>query len=317
MNDKHSKVSFFAPSYYSRFRCIADRCRHSCCVDWEICIDDATLEVYRRDPTVMATVTECEDGACFALCADGRCPHLDEQGLCRLILDHGEDYLSDICRRHPRFFNDMGDGWIEVGLGLVCEEACRLILMAEEPFTLVPIDDFQDEAEDFSNGDDGSSDFRPLPARDRILRLIEATAGGFDAVLAAVKTAFDIADLHTPDEWIGRYLSLEILDPAWAETLRSARGQGSRPDMREFDPHYARLLSYFVYRHVGIASSPENLRARLAFACLSADTVRRLHRADATPTLEGLLDLARRYSAEIEYSEDNTDELIFAFECGL
>ena len=33
-----------APDYYSQFKCIADQCRHTCCVGWEIEVDDEGLE---------------------------------------------------------------------------------------------------------------------------------------------------------------------------------------------------------------------------------------------------------------------------------
>ena len=34
------------PNYYKDFLCIADKCRHSCCIGWEIDIDEETLEFY-------------------------------------------------------------------------------------------------------------------------------------------------------------------------------------------------------------------------------------------------------------------------------
>ena len=38
------------PRYYSDFKCIADKCRHSCCVGWEIDVDERTLVRYRAWP---------------------------------------------------------------------------------------------------------------------------------------------------------------------------------------------------------------------------------------------------------------------------
>ena len=35
------------PEYYKDFACIAGDCRHSCCIGWEIDIDEATAEKYR------------------------------------------------------------------------------------------------------------------------------------------------------------------------------------------------------------------------------------------------------------------------------
>ena len=35
------------PDYYSAFRCIAGACKHSCCIGWEIDIDEESLEIGR------------------------------------------------------------------------------------------------------------------------------------------------------------------------------------------------------------------------------------------------------------------------------
>ena len=40
-------MKLFAPKYYGSFKCIADKCEHSCCIGWEIDIDDTTLKKYR------------------------------------------------------------------------------------------------------------------------------------------------------------------------------------------------------------------------------------------------------------------------------
>ena len=40
-------MKLYAPSYYKSFKCIADKCRHSCCIGWEIDIDDDTFEYYK------------------------------------------------------------------------------------------------------------------------------------------------------------------------------------------------------------------------------------------------------------------------------
>ena len=37
-------MKLIAPDYYNKFSCIADKCRHSCCVGWEIDIDENTNE---------------------------------------------------------------------------------------------------------------------------------------------------------------------------------------------------------------------------------------------------------------------------------
>ena len=123
-------ISVF-PDYYKDFSCIADKCSHSCCIGWEIDIDEKTLKKYSSlkegyGKEIINTV-ENEEAAYFKLCEDERCPHLDEKGLCRIISNLGEDYLCEICREHPRFYNDTARGKF-VGIGMACEEAARIIL---------------------------------------------------------------------------------------------------------------------------------------------------------------------------------------------
>ena len=48
-------MKLYAPSYYKKFKCIADKCEHSCCIGWEIDIDEETLEKYEKLETGMHT----------------------------------------------------------------------------------------------------------------------------------------------------------------------------------------------------------------------------------------------------------------------
>lgn len=325
LNDKTEK-STYAPSYYNDFKCIADKCRHSCCIDWEICIDETTYAKYKQTGDILNTVKECEDGPCFALRENGRCPHLNDSGLCNIILSYGKDFLSDICRNHPRFYNYISDERTEAGIGLVCEEACRLILENEKPFSLFKTDD--PDNGDFGGMvlDNSEADFNALAQRDRIISIIEATDVSFDEKIAVLKAEFKLSELYTPDKWLDRFLSLEILEPDWEQALKSMRGKFLRKNCENTDKYgkyYERLLTYFVYRHVSVSDSEDNLRARLAFCILSVQVITSLFEENPNEVLnsakapEKLIDWARRYSAEIEYSEDNTAELIYAFAIGL
>jgi hypothetical protein len=40
-------MKLYSPKYYLDFKCIADRCEHSCCIGWEIDIDENTLTRYK------------------------------------------------------------------------------------------------------------------------------------------------------------------------------------------------------------------------------------------------------------------------------
>ena len=132
-------MKILAPEYYSHFRCIADRCTHTCCVGWEIEVDEESLQRFRALPDVAPHITGDEDPQ-IRLLEGERCPFLTQSGLCQMILDHGEDVLCDICADHPRFRSFWSDR-VELGLGMVCEEAARLILSWPEPLRLVELED--------------------------------------------------------------------------------------------------------------------------------------------------------------------------------
>ena len=137
-----SAMKVYAPDYYAGFRCIAGACRHSCCVGWEIDVDPETMERYRAMGGALGEkLKRCiEPGPVphFRLSEGERCPFLTDQNLCEIILRAGDGALCQICADHPRFRNYWSDR-IEIGLGLACDEAARLILTSPRPLRLVPV----------------------------------------------------------------------------------------------------------------------------------------------------------------------------------
>ncbi len=318
MNTKKRTSGIYAPEYYKKFKCTADKCSHSCCIGWEICIDEETLEKYKQNPETIGTTQLCDGCVSFKLTDDHRCPHLNSSGLCKLIISHGEEYLSDICRNHPRFFNAVGKGVTEAGLGIVCEEACRLMLENDKPFTLCKVDEFDGDADTLCGSLPLS--FDPLEQRDIIIGKIESGKSSFTDTVQALENDFALSPIYSLslDSLAERFLSLEILDPNWQELLSSAQNYSlPTADISLFDLYFCRLLTYFVYRHVSASQSYDNLRARLAFALLSVEMIRYLFERQESISLDTLKAISRAYSEEIEYSENNTDELIFYFESRL
>ena len=127
------------PDYYPQFKCIAEKCRHTCCRGWEVDIDPESAEKFAQIPKIAEKMDD-EGGPHFTLNEDESCPFLRSDGLCSMIITYGESILCDICRDHPRFRNYFTDR-VEMGLGLVCEEAGRLILGRETPMKLITISD--------------------------------------------------------------------------------------------------------------------------------------------------------------------------------
>jgi hypothetical protein len=131
------------------FKCIAGDCRHSCCTGWEIDIDEESLENYRRvegelGKRLAENIILDGECACFRLDKDERCPFLNAYGLCDIYTELGEKALCQICTDHPRFYNEIADR-LEMGVGLCCEAAAKLVLCQEDPFFFDVLEDDGEE----------------------------------------------------------------------------------------------------------------------------------------------------------------------------
>lgn len=121
----------FYPSIYAPFLCKGEACKHNCCQDWAIELDDDTTALYLREKgefgdRLRANITEGEEGYRFVLRQDGKCPFQEPNGLCAIILEKGQDYLSNICQNHPRFYEYFED-FEFCGVGLSCERTCEML----------------------------------------------------------------------------------------------------------------------------------------------------------------------------------------------
>lgn len=291
-------MKLYAPEYYLKFKCIADRCRHSCCVGWEIGVDADTLARWRELPTVgEEMLSHVGDEGTITLCQNGRCPFLDDAGLCRMISAHGDSMIPAICREHPRFYMQAGDR-VEMGIGAVCEEACRLIL-TEPTLPLVCIGERE--------WDESAAEYDAVSQRDLILSTVSRDDLTYTEMLGGLLRDYSIpASAVEPRTYAECIAELELL----YEEDRAVLTSDGRAEWAEV--YLRRFLSYLVYRHVTEADSADNLRARLAFCIL---LTRMLEGASKDTDLDGLLLRARTVSEEIEYSEDNTAALIFEAEC--
>lgn len=142
------------PDFYDSFKCRAGECTDSCCIGWEIDIDDETMRKYENENDSLSVklnrFTDREK-QCFILTEDDRCPFLKSDGLCELILTKGEDMLCEICREHPRFYARYGD-FYDMGEGLCCEETASLLFLNTSPLKLITEAESRDDAAYFDDG---------------------------------------------------------------------------------------------------------------------------------------------------------------------
>ncbi|MBQ7096579.1 MAG: flagellin lysine-N-methylase [Clostridia bacterium] len=304
----------YAPGYYKKFKCIADKCKNNCCIGWEIDIDTQTFEEYQKvkgdlgDRLQSCISDNAEGERHFVLDGDERCPFLNKNNLCDIYAGLGEESLCDICRDHPRYRN-FYDCRTEVGLGLCCEAAVDLVLDWQEVFSLVVVDE-DEEAEGF---DDLEEVFFSL--RDKAFEIIQNQGmSAEECVDVLLETFGQSADAEPFENRVGVYLSLEILDGEWKkmleESLTCKKFDYDIFKSREGQNIQRQLLLYFVYRHTAEGIYDGCFGAWVRFAVLGLEMIKALCAASEKPSIVCFKDIARRYSSEIEYSEENTKRLL-------
>ncbi len=306
-------MNIYTPNYYHRFTCIASSCKHNCCIGWEIDIDDESIKKYSSVSGSFGKRLEeniSEEGVPhFILAENERCPFLNEKNLCDIITELGEDHLCQICNDHPRFRNFFS-GRTEIGLGLCCEEAARIILTEDEPFHLISEnvtgpEEMTDAEETF------------FVIRDNIFGILTKRE---IPLHCRIKSVFDCLDID-PDclmqyDFYDEFSQLEILDESWRdhlEKLRSYKGDEGFP-FEKYEVAFENLLMYFIYRHLAGELDDGCLNERFSFCVLSAWVIYVIsavaHREQSSFCMEDLIEIVRMYSSEIEYSEENTEHLL-------
>ncbi len=303
----------FYPNYYKDFTCIADKCKHNCCVFWEIDIDDDTLDFYSSVDgdfgERLKNNIAFDDNAHFILTKDERCPFLNNKNLCDIICRLGEEHLCDICTQHPRFHNELPQR-IESGLGLCCEEASRIIIGQKDKMTLVC-------------DTNAHTDDEIIIIRDKILNILQNRN---DTIPSRIESMLNLCNTTLKDRpvsvWCDLLLSLEILDEKWKELLIKLKENYRKIDYKKFDEHmrtrtteYEQFCVYIIYRHFANSPDFENAKKR---ACFTAFAYKLLYNIGAMIytitdefSFESQVDIARMFSTEIEYSDENL-HLIFS-----
>lgn len=287
-------MKLIVPDYYPEFRCIAGDCRHSCCIGWEIDVDaDAMQRFLRVEGALGDRLRESIDrkNGCFRLGEGERCPFLNQEGLCELIIGLGEDCLCQICADHPRFRNFLS-GRTEMGLGLCCEAAAELILTRQQPTGFLTLED----------GEDDPTDAAFLAFREKLLAIVHdrrlPMVQRVEQMLQACGIALTVDFAH----WAGILMDLERLDERWTQCLQRLQAPEQSIDPRWEIP-LEQLLVYLLFRHLAGALEDGDLQGRVAYCALMWQLLRRMLRDDLT-------ELARLYSSEIEYSDENLIALL-------
>ena len=280
------------PTFFPDFQCKAGACHHTCCQTWEIDIDPDTEQRYRETEgplgeELRAWMRTAEDGStCFRLNEKGYCHFLRDDGLCRLILEKGENYLGRICTMHPRFYKYIGDTIELCGTGLCCEKTCEqlqaapslsfMMETADAPFSFAAL--LQALGVDITENDTLWQPALTLPALTAMLHHLEKT---------------------------------EPIDDPWTQQLTH---MGHHPEalldagnryLKTCDlSYFQKLYQYIWYRQLDLA---ETIPLSLLSAFAEEST---LYIFLASALTGDPLRSAARWSEQIEYDTDNVDILL-------
>ncbi len=303
------------PDYYKSFKCITSKCRHNCCIGWEIDIDEKALSYYKNSNGLLKErfTTSIEENPTphFVLGENERCPFLNNENLCDIIINEGEERLCTICTEHPRFHNEL-PGRIESGLGLVCEEAARLIITKKTPVTF-----------EITGDDEGISD-EIVSLRDEIAGLLQDREKPLEK---RFENAFSLLNaepaLPSQGSFIKLLMSLERLDENWTKILQFLQKKLKEEKSESFSKLIANRLTeyeqfsvYLIYRHMANSVDPSECVAVLRFAAMFTDFFYLLGQAifekEGDFSVDTQLELMRIFSGEIEYSDENLQIILEA-----
>lgn len=127
-------INILKVSNYDKFKCVADKCRFTCCEGWDVSIDNDTYiklesENHKTDYILEhVQMKKCGSEREYFIEKETHeaCPFLDKQGLCNIVKRTGEEYLSLTCYSFPRMENVFEDSK-ELTLSCACPEVVEII----------------------------------------------------------------------------------------------------------------------------------------------------------------------------------------------
>ena len=317
-------MNIYVPHYYKDFVCIADRCPDTCCAGWEVNLDHESAEKYRTvqgeiGKRICSCLAKDEDGDdVFTLTGDRRCPFLNGSNLCDLHISLGEESLSETCRMFPRYYEDFG--YIrEMGLGMGCPEAARIILENDKPLDFIKCGKINKPSEpvdnDFLNMLIGlrnifftvlknEEDSFRTKIRD-ILEDAEDIQNELDRDLFSEETCFrpdSGADFKACIEVLSE---MEYLDENRKEMLLSLDPKTPcRKIYKEHHSDFVKLMQYYIHRYLLKAIFDYDILTKVKYGVFACAVIGRLYTVepDHVKAMYG-------YSKEIEYSDINMDIL--------
>ena len=300
-------------NYYKEFKCIAGKCKHTCCAGWEMNIDEQSLIKYKGENSAFSAILNKGINfkkSKFKSDKSGRCAFLNDKGLCEIIIHLGENSLCQVCRDHPRFRSFFSDR-IEMGLGFCCEQATRIILSYENKIQPKLIaDDKKEEELDFNQRN-------ILAFREKALDIVQDRAVNInDRVENLLKLCkAEVLESDFP-KILKTFYKFERLDKEWTKRLNDIK---NKPFKTAVDNKFSLICEQFlvngIYRLLSVAEDTMWVRAITIGNVIAWWVIQNIiidNQSVDGINFELIVDVVRAYSSEVEYSEKNLDRL-FSF----
>ena len=321
---------------FDKFNCIAEKCPASCCLCWQIVIDQESLDWYRNySGPIKDRICHGIDFKEGAFRQNGRrCAMLEDSGLCSIQLNEGEERLCHTCKLYPRHIEEY-EGVLEFTLSMSCPEVARMLVNKQEQMRFIELDD--DETEEYDEFD-YMLYTKLLDARERILNIIQNRDSSlYDRMRAVLCIAsemqkclddnrlFDMDQAISVDH-LGEACELEsgaieilgemeILNEDWKELLSAGVQCAERIDVETLLSDITtsnniateQVLTLLIYTYFCGAVYDDWIYSKAALCVYSAVWILYIHRGcEGKYSLEEVI---YKYSREIEHSDLNLDKI--------
>ena len=128
-------MRYTIPDYYFEFNCTADQCEDTCCVGWQIGIDETSAQRYWKEKGPFRRTFRKNinfHDSVFRQQPDGSCAFLREDGLCEMVLQMGEEALCRTCHYYPRHIEEF-ENEREITLSVSCPEVAKILMNRRMP----------------------------------------------------------------------------------------------------------------------------------------------------------------------------------------
>ena len=323
--DKNDGKLIVTPKFYTEFACIAGKCPDTCCKDWDIVVDDETIDFYRStgDNDLISRLKTDDDGDTVIQFDNGVCPFLNGNKLCGIQLKYGGERICKTCREFPRITQDYTE-FEERMLTFACPESARMMMSDKSAFDFIT--DIKICRDD--NGYDKEYMNFLLRARfmtaeifrsnapfakkmRRALAFTENAQALIDDEIFKIEYLSDYATYPYPAEEPDRSFiferckTLDVMDSHWLKTLCECSKEKIPTGL---DEDWTCIALYYIARYYLTAISTYDIITtvkRIYCAWILCGAMVSHEHAESDAQARALI--YQKYSKEIEHSDENLE----------